>query len=70
MDASTVEARASCQRHAHWQKELERKEEQEKAVEPGDGLPTKEKAKESSATRASARAMARRAEATATGTLR
>ena len=34
MDASTVEARAFCQRHVQWQKELERKEEQEKAVEP------------------------------------
>ena len=70
MDTSTVEASGILPETAQWQKELARKEEKEKAVEPGDGgLPTKEKAKESSATRASARAMARRAEARTIDTL-
>ena len=64
MDASTVEASGILPETAQWQKELARKEEKEKAAESGDGgLPTKEKARESSATKASARAMARRAEA-------
>ena len=70
MDASTVEASGILPETAQWQKELARKEEKEKAAESGDGgLPTKEKARESSATKASARAMARRAEARTTGTL-